>query len=475
MPFSSWPAADSAHPVCVNPSGDCVLVRTWIPDTSEFPIEVRELSTGALKQIIPNVDGRCDDIRLSPDNSLVMGIDVRRGENGSDREFTIWQSHDGKAVYRDVVGGYYSRNGGLYHVLSNGKKVLYSKDAGRECHIEILGIASREILKTINAVGVLFGVAPDEQTIAIIAKTQPTDFQIHIYDVSTGNCTMRLDAANGNGDAENLASQDVKSVAFSKDGKQVGMIAYTAPSDAPGEGHWSPAIFRPKNCRVCVWDVATGHLKKDQLWPFCEVAIGYRGYWESHFLHVGRRSRTSWNSYQVQLLRPGDNQTLCSFEQNCDRRFQCGNDAIRVFADGIYPSPQGRLVAISDRNENYFPDWVQRLLLKVGLTIAQSRIDEPVGLKIYDVDTQNVIQQMPSESFAGYSNDGQFIATKNAETHAISIWSMPPNKPWLTIVMVGACFVAAMEVVFQIFAGICRRLLFGQPRVDRYLASTVHS
>jgi WD40 repeat protein len=228
-------------------------------------------------------------------------------------------------------------------------------------------------------------------------------------------------------------------MAFSADGRRLGIYANDYNTEAPGAG--------PTRARQ--WDVATGSMEKEWQSDWLPTALDGHATWDHLYRHrsgqkdnrhslTDAKSGKEWLNYEADGL-PSMGGRDCGFVPSFD----------------VAPCPNRPYVAISELSSRRL-EWLDRLLDQFGVRGNNS---PQATTRLYDLNSKRLVAFWTGEQFGRFSRDGQFFSAGGRWNAPTNIYRLLPDRPWWYLVAGWLGLLSAVETCVWL-AGRVGRIFF---------------
>src|SRR5262245_32775769 len=212
-------------------------------------------------------------------------------------------------------------------------------------------------------------------------------------------------------------------LAFSNDGLQLGALCSVSYPPDWKKRMENEDIMNLPDSGVCVWSVPTGELITWRPASFPTVTADGGHSWDSLFV-VG----DSVDAGAQILLDPATGEERVRIVPKGMPSVQ--NEVGRFLGPQTHlkPAPGGKYFAVdefdNDIGQSFLSAWLKPLIAALG-----SSDDPRFVLRLYNADGK-LQASLPGQQFACYSSDGMTMATVSLEESIVSVWDLPPRRPW---------------------------------------------
>jgi WD40 repeat protein len=407
-------------------------------------IRVWDWRTGRVLSTWERVNGWPDDVILSPDGAfLALTMCVSPEEAPDGVQLQLWDVAKGKEAARWLV---LEKLGGRIHRIHacfspDGTTLAFtrrSQDRADVCLWDVSGWRMRAVLER---QGGRLAFSPDG---ALLATTEG-DFpkRVRVWDVRTEQERLQLQHSQIRWQQGDGLLQDLW-LAFTRDGKALGMLGLLASPDAGGMEpirQGEDEDNEPSHL-VRLWDLSSGEVRSERLLRAPDAVAAPEAVWEGLYL-VGVRPRPNEDVVdEDSVVDPLTGAELLSFPVRGygEHWWYCGGLIGCNYS--VRPTADGRTVLVL-QSGSLAPEWLDKLAQSMP-RLGLSRTDSLTSLRMYASGNGRRLAKIVGHQFGCLSPDGRLLATCSAGDKGIRIWDVPPPRPWHVIL--GAAAIPALLV-----------------------------
>jgi WD domain, G-beta repeat len=398
-------------------------------------IRVWDWQTGQALSTCEPVNDWLDDATFSPDGAFLALITCAKPKDAPDGlQLQLWDVAEGKETARWLVLD--ELRGTIHACFSpDGRTLAFGRRLHNRADVCLWDVPGWRMRTVLEQQGGRLAFSPDG---ALLATTEG-DFpkRVKVWDVETGQERLQLHHSEIRWCQGDGLFQDLW-LAFTRDGKALGMLGLLAPPDTGGVEpvrRGEDEDDEPSHL-ARLWDLASGEVRSERFLRAPDAVAAPEAAWEGLYL-VGVRPRPDEDG----VVDPLTGAELLSFPV---RRYQ--QPPWRCEEAGpsylVQPTADGRVVVVTQCG-SLAPAWLDKLaqaMPRLGLP----RTDSPISLRMYAVGSGRRLAKIVGHRVACLSPDGRLLATCSTDGTLIQIWDVPPPRPWHAIL--GAAAIPALLV-----------------------------
>ena len=486
-----------AQSVAISGDGGTVLTESHEDgDYDSRTIRFWDRHSGELRATFPPIPKVVDPVRLSPDGSLAAILVRDAPPDGAAGPFRVcvW-----RATTRSEVARFPAKQGRhfgnpSFRFSPDGASLAFTSSKNDKPAVMLVGIPELRVRNTFEGQCGPLTYSPDGRTLATWTADPP--LRPRLWDVATGTEKVVLDSPRIPWKDELTINPNVPHFAFSADGRSLGTLAPVSVKDDRTAvergiemfGGWTPDIgagslrgtvqervLEPARAKipkpadqsnqqeppaklVRVWDMATGRLRAERLWPRVSTIS------EDGWLPGPDESDLSWDAVVVMDDRETGSERLLDPAT--------GDEVDAIAVEGVRPglsmpvfpcytlrsSARGDLIAVNQSHATppagTWRDRVVQFFTRSKPPIfSVMAIGDSVNL--YNRRSKRFVTGIEGQWLECFSPDGRAFVTSPDLGQTIEIWDLTGHRPWLLIIG----FAAAPLVVAGLLGRPWRRIM----------------
>jgi hypothetical protein len=392
---------------------------------------VWDLRTGRLNAELPVISGPIWEVIVSPDGSLVAAKAGSKLEG--EARLPILHVHEvatGRETNLFLLRDAEGFHGGDACFSPDGSTLAFAADVQKVRSVMLWDVPSRQVRAVLQGQHGPLAFSPDGRTLATVMSC--ADPHVKLWDVMTGRERCKLDQPKINY-VEEMKLISIKHLAFSIDGSTLGTIGIISLAD---ERKWHEELERalkfdfethsPSDL-IRAWDPATGRLQAERLSSGFFSTAASDIPWNCIYIFHNERGEKLEH-----LLDPSTGSERLCVAVHGEPDY-CPSDLWIGSRYGIRSAPNDRLILVQ-QSCGYTPpsgwsDWLSKLLPRWRSAVRATRWSST----LYDLRDGRRGPTLADQSFGCFSPDGQVLATMSNDDKTVSIWDLPPGRPWLAI------------------------------------------
>jgi hypothetical protein len=327
----------------------------------------------------------------------------------------------------------------------DGRTLAFTRELGTYRAVYLWDIAGRRERATLERQRGPLAFSPDGGLLATAAGDCPA--RIHLWDVRTGAAGHLLEPPAYGRPGWDLVGH-VHWLAFSRDGRELGLLSPVGPTDADGAEPGGPTYL------ACVWDVASGRVRAERPLDDPIIAAPAEAAWEGIRLVVGQPVPG-----EERVADPLTGTELASFPV----RGPNGREVLGA-SDGpryaVVTAADGEAILVQQYG-GLGPGLVERLVRHLWGP-GPPGAPPAISLRVYDGVRGRRLATVVGQDIVCQSPDGRLLATTNEEGTVFWVWELPPPRPWPAL-LGWAMLPAILTGLVGALAGRARAWLLSRP------------
>jgi hypothetical protein len=424
---------ERANAVVISRDGRSLVTESDGP--SENPSSrlcVWDLRNGRLKAELPVISGPIWEVIVSPDGSLVaakLGSKLER--EGRLPILHVYEIETGQEMNRFLLSDVEGFHGGDACFSPDGSTLAFATDVQNVLSVILWDVPSRQVRAVLQGQHGPLAFSPDGRTLATVIMSA-SDTQIKVWDVMTGRERLTLDQPRIDYKEEMVLTSIIPHLAFSIDGGTLGMIGFISPTDHGRvveeleRGLKGDYEERPPSHLIRTWDTVTGRVQAERLSSYVFSTASTEIPWDGVYI-----LEYDQDQGEERLLDPvsGTERFRLPVRGEPDYAQSCVSMGPWF---GVRPAPERRLIMLQrswfDLSSGGWQDWLAKVIPHWN---SARRLQW--SLSLYDLCEGRHLATLSAQSCGCFSPDGQVLATMSNDDKTVSIWDIPPSRPWLAI------------------------------------------